>query len=507
MMAEVFFRFFEIGSERRSDAERRYFHSKFKSLCGRLRQSDPRITEFNAHGGYGRLLGEAIKDNVKVTFCALELKTLCKVEEIDEIVVPWCHFFRNCRTLRKVHFYDYDEVSYDACSLRLLGHFLPALGQSQSVEEIAVDYGVPIPIKGLEECMRTTKSLKVLNMDLSSIKETTSAQRIGEAFGANRTLELLILQSGDDVELVARVLAALSSHPTLRVFTFRMEASPHHCTSQFEALASFFRSTTTLTEFGLETIEAIQREHLDCFMHGLLLNSTITTLSFENCIFDKEATRELVKYMPSLSNVRELRFADLDLFDLHKFEIVVGRLLVDTSIRVLRIDTTDERFNFSGLCQYMTARSTQIHLECLHLSNSLLVTDDTLAFIPALTNLQELSLPTRGLISPSFLEAVRSSGSLLRVTDCTEEPLDSCLIDRFRLRAYCQRNEALDAAFTKRLARNTEVDIKMCPALLPSLFAVAKQAHITSPSVIYAAVLKSTLALGASNDGKRLASP
>jgi hypothetical protein len=509
MMAALFFRFFEVGSEPRSAAERRYIESQFKSLSGRLRQSDPRVTEFAGHSGYGRLLGEAIKDNVEVTYCALELKTLCKVEEIDEIAVPWCHFFRNSPALRTVHFYDDEEVtSQDPFSLRLPRHFLPALGQNQCVEEIAFAFGVMIPTNEFEELMRSTNSLKELNMDLSSIKETASVQRIGEAFGSNRTVERLILQSGDnDAEVVANVLSALSSHPALREFTFRIDAEPHHCSSQFEALASLFRSTTALTEFKLETSHQVGREHLDCFMHGLLLNSTITTLSFGDCSFDKEATRELVKYMPSLGNIRELKFTDVDQFEHHQFEIVVGRLLVDTSIRVLRFDTT-ERFNFFGLCQYMTAKATQIHLECLHLSSTHFVTDEFLTFIPALTNLQELSLPSLGwILSPYCLEAVRNSGSLLRVVVSVDEPLDPCPIDTFRLRAYCKRNEALDAMFTKRLASNSAVDNIVCPALLPSLFAVAKQAHKTSPSVIYAAVLKSTLELGASKDGKRLASP
>jgi hypothetical protein len=227
-------------------------------------------------------------------------------------------------------------------------------------------------------------------------------------------------------------------------------------------------------------------------------------LSFGECAFTDEAADEFIKYMRSVSGIRELQFTDpVWLFDACEFQDFVGPLLVDSSIRVLRVDTHIP-FNFFELCQYITARASQVALECLHLSNGDLVTDNALSFIPALTNLQELSLPSLDRTSPSFLAAVRQSGSLLRVSVGSNED--------HRLRAYCERNRVLDAVFTKRLTSNSALDINMFPALLPSLLAVALHASRTSASVIFAGLLDSAFEFGphkllAPNHRKRSAPP
>jgi hypothetical protein len=487
------------GRERHGDMERLHDNARhFYFLCANVLQNDPLVTTVitTSHWhyfplGYGIRLGEAIRCNTQVTMCSLEMCALCEMDQVDDTVEPWCHFFRHCPTLQTVAFLENDFSRQNYTSLLALEHFLPALGQNHSVEFIEIGRVRAIPIEGFEELMRTTKSLKALRLDLSCIEENVSAQRLGEAFSANLTLERLNLKSGQDVAVFEKVTCALSAHLTLRELTVLIdivdfETEPSGSMGLFDALAALLRSTTTLTVFGLETYDEVEveKEHMNCFLSGLLLNRSITTLSFGECWFTKEATVEFVDYMQSVSGIRELRFNELPCIDGHDFEDFIGPLLAESSIRVLRIDAF-VTLNFSGLCQYVTANASQIQLECLclHLRNGRLFTDN-LTFVPALTNLQELtlSLPFLDRTSPSFLAAVRRSGSLLRVSVGGPD-------EDHRLLAYCERNKVLDAVFTKRLTSNSAIDVEIFPALLPSLFAVAMHARRTSASVIFAGLL------------------
>jgi hypothetical protein len=134
-----------------------------------------------------------------------------------------------------------------------------------------------------------------------------------------------------------------------------------------------------------------------------------------------------------------------------------------------------------------------------------------LKLIPFLVYLEDLHIPPLPYGDSNvslFLDSIRLSGSLRSVSfgiaarNAATQTLKG--MDLLRFRAYCKRNEVLPKLLTKSEMMDATQGIAAHLVLMPTLFAVAKQAPRTSPNSIFAGVLSSMNCLEPKKGSKRL---
>jgi hypothetical protein len=86
----------DTGRESHSDMEIRDYARHFYVVYANLQQNDP----LERHDSDNK--GEAIRGNTQVTTCSLEMCKLCEMDQVDDTVEPWCHFFATAQLLQTV---------------------------------------------------------------------------------------------------------------------------------------------------------------------------------------------------------------------------------------------------------------------------------------------------------------------------------------------------------------------------------------------------------------------
>jgi hypothetical protein len=505
--------------ERRA-SELRNVTRHFNVLCLFLKENDPQLQEIVGAevddniceegyrccypSGYGRRLGESLRDNTHVTSCSLDLNGFCSAQDMDDVFAPWRHFFRRYETLRTVSlYYSGESMRSDVSAKHLFKLMATALSESQSIEDVEIRVGIAVPLDAFGEMMRSSKSLKELGIDLNSFDADCAAKHVFAAFDGNRTLERLTVGSTSNSDVVLGAFQALRAHPTLRELSVDMSRGDGMV--QIKAFAAFLHSTRSLQRLSLDHDGCFDRKQMACIVAGLQVNTSITALWLDFCELDAGATFVFVKFMQSTKTIRELYFGR-DVFQYSSLGKVMGVLLMDSSLRTLRFGPATE-FDPGEFSARMEDCVVHIPLEGLHVFDwGQGDPEELFQWIPALPCLQELSIPPLHCEENCsvLLDFVRQSWSLTLVDVGHENHVHEAFdkLDLCRLQAYCQRNLFFKTLLSKCTTNSSRPPVDKF--LLPSLFAVAKQAPRIRLNELLAALLISRLGLGSTKDGKRL---
>jgi hypothetical protein len=251
----------------------------------------------------------------------------------------------------------------------------------------------------------------------------------------------------------------------------------------------------------LQTLELIKIsfDHEDSkrLWGRLALNQSVTKLSLICCLLTEEATAELRDFVQTKvnrdgNNMKTLR---LDLTGNRAYASGIPSLLMGSALHNLEVIG----YVFDGPTflneMYLKdwsirLRTLQISATCLHPPSLLPLT----RYLAQTSTLRELQIIRK--FPPHDPEQVahifRANGSLVRVqvVDCRNEPV------ALEFEAYCARNANLPILLAgygdgNSIATGTRNGVSAL-SLVPSLFAVSKQAPRTAPSTILLGLLALT---------------
>lgn len=481
--------------------------ARLDALCAALERNDPETTEIpylNMQLQYGRRLGEALQGNHYVSSMNLNLSELLDVgEEGTDSVALLLQYMSESDVMRKVSLTN-NVVSLPEVIETLVHLILLAIAENSCIEVLFLDTTI-VPSDAIARLMRTTLSLKSLSVELSS-SSSQELELLAEAFGANRSLESLRLDTGSNPAVVASILLRLDSLHCLRElslwlsrdFVYRNEGM-----SKLNELAYFLHSTRSLEHLELWDY-VFEKECMNSLVEGLQANQSLVELSILECSFTWEASVAFHSFMQmgeTTSSIREMRFSGcFNMFDDSEGHCPFGDTLasmlimpdknqdtglgIGPSLQVL--DLSGGMLNVNEFLYTLAANADRIRLPCLRVDGSM-DNDDWEFFIeclPKLVHLTELDIYTvnQDVDSRSFVDTLLRNGSLQHVVLALNRENFLNEAESRIVQSYCKRNEVIPIL----------VGDKMDLSLLPTLFQSAKQAPRTAPN----AILMGLLAVG-----------
>lgn len=290
----------------------------------------------------------------------------------------------------------------------LLRLILVAIAESPFIEELFLRNVIEVTPEAFAFLVRTTQSLKTLDIWLGTFDGATSRELglIAEAFGVNRSLESLTIQSVSSTDVVESILLNIGSHPRLCKLT--LQRGPTSRISQIHALARFLFSTTSLEYLDLSRYE-FDKECMELLVAGLRSNQSVARLLVTHCKFDVEATNVFHSFMQmgdSMSSIRELCFRGTDgMFAGSTTGKAVASMLimpenqhsgscVGSSLQVLDFDDSSDNCDFAGFCDSLAANANRILLPCLRHACIADVAswEELVLCLPELVHLRELHI-------------------------------------------------------------------------------------------------------------------
>jgi hypothetical protein len=501
-----------------SDLEALRVERNFQALCTCLRHNDPSVTSIDGADseyplGYARRLGQAVQGNAHVTGCHLDVSALLSGTEVGDQVDGLLDYLSNSETLLEVTLYDCAVARKDAndFAAQLYGLILRSLSNHQHLTTLVLSTLEFVPLDAFKETGTSCPSLKTLDIFASSFY-SFPPKLVSQAIGAMKTLECITLRNGvvgdeeEDDAVGACILGTLGTLPNLRELVLFYESGGSVTKTLQDALITFLNTTRSLNHLHLGVIRFRKKDasSMERFVNALHSLHSLEKLTLDDCVLDKDASRVFIRAMQSgrSNGLRELNF-ELNRSDFHghSFERDVGDMLVGSSIQTLSIDMMH---NIESFCAALKDNCAKVWLRNLRLSGSFPL-NPLLKLIPFLVYLEDLHFTPFPYTSSSmslFLDSVRQSGSLRSVSFGTTQTLEG--MDLLRFRAYCKRNEVLPKLLTKSEMIDATQGIAAHLVLMPTLFAVAKQAPRTSPNSIFAGVLSSMNCLEPKKGSKRL---
>jgi hypothetical protein len=511
----------------------------FNAHCSLLKQNDPETTVLGEYlpdpcsTACLRRLGEAVQGNTQVTSCIIDLEAIesSAMDALEDYVSLLVDFLQRSETLRDVYLtVNEDSADPNRIPKRLVGLIVHALSNNGCIvvfRAIALDC---IPIDAFTKLLHTNQLLKSMDVDLGSFEEV-DPQLVEKAFLAAKNLESLELNGlRTDDGLYIAVLRALQTLPKLECFMCWL-----NCDLGVEvivALATFLTTTHSLKHLKLHSQDLFfKKNEVESLVAGLHANTSMTKLSFDIAGFATDATNVLVRFMQlnrtAIShNIQELVFTSPPEFQDSKAGEVVGRMLIGSFLKILRIEYCEYcPWYMKVMFSTLTANAPLIRLQQLHIDA---VEDGAwealFTCLPLLVTLKVLKIPEpsnrRGSLVPSLLQAIRQNGSLHFVNFSSEEGHKVLFdIQLRRLCAYTKRNKLLVSMLwdlrgdgqmdncKKRSGKRrnqTACARKICLSLLPVLFEVARQCRRMNPNITFAGLLMASSSIGGATDGKRV---
>ena len=495
-------------------------------LCSMLQQHDPDVTDVSITKDQpaqltnqrARLLGESLQGNPHVAELQLKISLLEEErgDENNDSVALLLRFIRESRELRMVRLSGLPDLddSFDSIpvSASILRRFFLAIAESPTIQFLRLDHLTSLQPEGFDVLMKTTRSLKTLIVDSSDFFSAPARDNMAAALVGNQTLERL--QIGTD--FAEPVLLRMGSH--LRLLLLSLTCSEYERHSYMDALACFLRSSQTLKVLDLCRYK-FNKDLFQPLLEGIRSSPSLTILSWRSCKFDEESTalfQHILEPKKDSSCIRELRFGRCNTFYRLSTGTMVVNILAPSQAgengskagKITSLDCLDmsgsHNDDFAAVCDALGSNPTGIHLRRLCCGGIDTVGYDALIrCLPKLLFLKQLSIDfvVDRVSWKNLLPALRQNGSLEKVAvrqNCyfLGPPL-------FREQSYCKRNQAIPPMVAKPwLDAQAGSATDLC--LFPALFAAAKQAPRTAPTVMLSGLLNAGGSVGAKCAGKRL---
>jgi hypothetical protein len=271
----------------------------FRNLCESFEQNDPQSTEFNESTfrglvGYGRRLGEALRNNSNVSNLSLDVSNFFARDEVNtKSAAPLILFIRNSASVREVGVTSLGSFGVQPTRLvsALVDQIWNAVAENLCITTVqsrcATESFVSLP-----NVMQTSQSIKKLSVSMVDTRtEDFDGTQLAEAIRDNSALEDVCISSrclramdGRDDGWAVGMLSALESHTRLR----RLCVVGSTSAPMANATGSVLRSTTSLIRLELSFI--FDRESMRGILDGLRANQTVSLLKFDaNARFEEEA--------------------------------------------------------------------------------------------------------------------------------------------------------------------------------------------------------------------------
>jgi hypothetical protein len=497
------------------DSDDYEYKKEYKRLCKSLRKNDPNVTEVNPWQypkDYSGELGMALVGNTNVASINLDLYRLCR----DGIQSCLLRQIRTLGSLRKVGFagrlFDSTSTGEDPDSVTM--KCFKVVNANPNINELALDIRVPVDAFGW--LIRTTLNLHTLDIRLEKY-DCSERDVVCTAFGANQSLERLVIQHGSDSNTVESVLLHLKQHKKLR--DLELLCGNQGTYALMESLASYIRGTKSLFRLRLKHFDLRTRE-LRSLGPALLVCTTLEKLAFHWCWF-WDVSSELARILQQeswRSSINELCLAgshDEDRIDpmepTAECLILRGELARKESgepiYDVPTIGSSLQHISLSGNLAAgfwfaMKWNSSELPSPSFW-SKEAADYEDMFECLPQLVRLQNLKLygfsqafdthlcSYQEAFMQRFLEAFRQNGSVRSLSlywSATYDEGDPNYEDDIMtdsLLAYVERN----AKVPQLLATTKDGNYVLNPSLIPRLFMAAAQAPRTALNNIFGGLL------------------
>jgi hypothetical protein len=510
-----------------SEAEAAAAHErKVETMCASLQQNDSAVTTLFFSSAYpltnqhALVLGESLQGNTHVSTLHLAIHHLVEEggDEENDSVAPLLKFMRESKALLKVRLNgNADDLDDALLPVSIFRRFFLAIAENPSIDVLSLS-GLTLPLEGFGVLLKTTQSLKFLELFMCGFVSVPARDDIAEALGENQTLERLEIQD----DFVEPVLLHLGSHPRLR--ELKLHWSEDERPSHVDALVYFLCSSTTLELLDLCGYQ-FDKNLFEPLLESIRSSRSLTKLTLRTCKFDEESTllfEQILEPKEGLTCIRELsiglniKFHELSTGNMAVNILAPNQVSDDGSKpgKITSLDLLDMRGSNNAdltlVCDALGANPTAIQLQFLRFGNiNTTGCDALIRSLPKLLYLKQLSVESvvPGVSSENLLCALRENGSLLGAdigpVQYTERPLFNERESRL-VQSYCKRNEVIPTLVAKpRLCHDGDNDDRTDLGLFPTLFAAAKQAPRTAPNHVLIGLLAARDSIGPSGGGER----
>jgi hypothetical protein len=183
-------RYVEDSKRRRDEA--------FCNLCDSFELNDPKCTDFHMIGpdGYGRRLGEALRNNTNVSSLCLNVSNFFAQDEVNtESATLLILFIRSSASLRRVGTTNFYLEQTTPLIAALVDQIWNAVAENPCITTVE-SHNVAQSLISLPYVLRTTQSVRKLCLSmLVPWTENVDGQQLAAAIRANTSLEDVTIAS------------------------------------------------------------------------------------------------------------------------------------------------------------------------------------------------------------------------------------------------------------------------------------------------------------------------
>lgn len=484
---------------------------RYQTMLQRLSRNDKSLVDvastedLDFPDGYGKTLGEALRDNKVVTKLELNLSTILssqcrarleyhgsptastctsKQKNLEALVSgelepALLHFLKTSTSLQNVAVC-YPKRSLDRAACSTIGNLLlNALTESKSLRELK--WTDRLPSFGICTLLRASRSLRSLTFSLNDTAaySVDHRQSIASAIGSSKTLESFTLQVPKQEEALAiEIFGKLHRVRSLRELC--LGALEDFDDSYYVALSQYLRAANrTLQKFHMEFF-FLDDSIMDTVLSGLVHRShdsgnnshayvTISKLFFSECEWHYDAVERLVGFLQTIitnaggetvydSKLRELCIMSDPILGHFVSRHLAASLLaappnasmklvptIGSQLETLTLDNVQPLF-----LEQLGDNAHRVQLQNLHLWG--ISKQASVAFarsLPKLKSIRKLKLANVATgTTRRILHGLKHNGSVRQVfANSGDGDEESCFSDKqLRLmEAYCKRNRLLGA--------------------------------------------------------------